>query len=98
MVPKIAKPATKDVRQLAMQMKKMSKTMFLWNKQIILGKPKSFPHLVEPVEAGKGWHGCVASAEGEEDLPGGVNPDLEVQELLRIRLDVKLNTLIVVRE
>ena len=53
---------------------------------------------MEPVEAGKGWHGCVASAEGEEDLPGGVNPDLEVQELLRIRLDVELNTLIVVRE
>ena len=98
MVPKIAKPATKDVRQLAMQMKKMSKTMFCWNKQIILRKPKSLPHLVEPVEAGNGWHGCVASAEGEEDLPGGVNPDLEVQELLRIRLDVELNTLIVVRE
>ena len=53
---------------------------------------------MEPVEAGKRGHGGVASTEGEEDLPGGVNPDLEVQELLRIRLDVELNTLIVVTE
>ena len=41
---------------------------------------------------------ALPALKGEEDLPGGVNPDLEVQELLRIRLDVELNTLIVDRE
>ena len=93
-VPKITKPATNDVRQLAMQM--TSKTMFWSKKQIICTYPKS--HILEcshnrhPLTL---WNLLKLARMGKAAMPAPrekrICPVASVQTSLQLRGGIELD-------